>query len=144
MYNPGIDKKVCWYRCIHGVWKSQIKSLSTLQAKRDRLTFWVVQCGEFLKTWSLGSNSVIRKVSFNRANIGRKCPQNAIFRVIFKHCDVVSLGKRYMISIFQVFMTLTDGGAIFVRLYICFGKQFASWHIAKSYRSNCWGVQKLA
>ena len=27
--------------------------------------------------------------------------------------------------------------------YICFGKQFASWHIAKSYRSNWW-VQKLA
>ena len=33
----------------------------------------MVQFGEFLKTWSLRSNSVTRQVSFNRSKIGEKC-----------------------------------------------------------------------
>ena len=53
------------------------------------------QFGEFLKTWSLRSNSVTRPVSFNRTKIGGKCQNvknsNEIFWVIFKHCDIVSL-----------------------------------------------------
>ena len=54
----------------HGVWESQKKSHSTLRAKRATFTFWVdksllkmpkmVHFGEFLKTWSLRSNSVTR------------------------------------------------------------------------------------
>ena len=47
---------------------------------------------EFLKTWSLRSNSVTRQVSFNRTKIGRKCQNskysNATFWVIFKQCDL--------------------------------------------------------
>ena len=68
---------------MHGVWKSQKKSRSTLRAKRATFTFWVdkswlkmpemVQFGEFLKTWSLRSNRVTRQVSFNRTKIGGKC-----------------------------------------------------------------------
>ena len=66
-----------------GVWKSQKKSNSTLRAKRATFTFWVdksllkmpkmVDFGEFLKIWSLRSNSVTRQVSFNRTKIGGKC-----------------------------------------------------------------------
>ena len=66
----------------HGVWKSQKKSHSTLRAKRATFTFWVdkrllkmpkmVHFGEFLKTWSLRSNSVTRQVSYNRTKIGGK------------------------------------------------------------------------
>ena len=33
----------------------------------------IVYFGEFLKTWSLRSNSVTRQVSFNRTKIGGKC-----------------------------------------------------------------------
>ena len=33
----------------------------------------MVRFGEFLKTWSLRSNSVTRQVNFNRTKIGRKC-----------------------------------------------------------------------
>ena len=49
--------------------------------------------GEFLKTWSLRSNSVTRQVSFNRTKIGGKCQNtknsNATFWVIFKQCAVI-------------------------------------------------------
>ena len=41
--------------------------------------------GEFLKTWSLRSNSVTRQVNFKRTKIGEKCQNsNATFWVIFK------------------------------------------------------------
>ena len=73
---------------VHGVWKSQKKSHSTLQAKRATFSFWVdkselkmpkmVHFGEFLKTWSLRSNSVTRQVSFNRTKIGGKCQNSKI------------------------------------------------------------------
>ena len=50
-----------------------------------------IHFGEFLKTWSLRSNSVTRQVSFNRTKIGGKCQNgknsNATFWVIFKQCD---------------------------------------------------------
>ena len=50
-----------------------------------------VHFGEFLKTWSLRSNSVTRQVSFDRTKIGGKCQNgknsNATFWVIFKQCD---------------------------------------------------------
>ena len=51
----------------------------------------MVHFGEFLKKWSLRSNSVTRQVSFNRTKIGEKCQKsknsNATFWVIFKQCD---------------------------------------------------------
>ena len=50
--------------------------------------------GEFLKTWSLRSNSVTRQVSFNRTKIGGKCQNaknsNATFWMIFKQCEQVN------------------------------------------------------
>mgnify|MGYP006903851619 CR=1 FL=1 len=55
------------------------KSHSTLRAKRATFTKdyskmpKMVHFGEFLKTWSLWSNSVTRHVSFNRTKIGGKC-----------------------------------------------------------------------
>ena len=61
-----------------------------MRAKRAMLTFWVdksklkmpkiVHFGEFLKTWSLRSNSVTRQVIFNRTKIGRK-RQNSKFQM---------------------------------------------------------------
>ena len=55
---------------------------SPLRAKRATITFWMdksklkmtrmVHFGEFLKNWSLRSNSVTRQVSFKRAKIGGK------------------------------------------------------------------------
>ena len=79
---------------MHGVWKSQKKSHSTLQAKRPTFTFWVdksslkmpemVHFGELLKTWSLRSNSVTRQNSFSRTKIGGKW-QNSKFK-----CDILS------------------------------------------------------
>ena len=45
----------------------------------------MVHFGEFLKNWSLRSNSVTWQVSFNRTKIGGKCQNsNATFLVIFK------------------------------------------------------------
>ena len=56
----------------------------------------MVHFGEFLKTWSLRSNSVTRQVSFNRTKIGGKCQtSNATFWVIFKQCEVVALYDLY-------------------------------------------------
>ena len=50
-----------------------------------------VNFGEFLKTWGLRSNSVIRQVTFNRTKIDEKYQQMkssyATFWVIFKHCE---------------------------------------------------------
>ena len=44
--------------------------------------------GEFLKTWSLLSNSATRQVSFDRTENGGKC-QNWKIWVIFKHCRII-------------------------------------------------------
>ena len=84
----------------HSVWKSQKKSHSTLRVKRAMLTFWrdksklkmskIVHFGEFLKIWSLRSNSITRQVTFNRTKIGRK-RQNYNFWVIFKQCAFLLL-----------------------------------------------------
>ena len=90
----------------HGIWKSQKKSHSTLRAKRATFTFWVdkrsikmpdmVQVGEFLKTWSLRSNSVTRQVSFTRSKIGGKCQNsNVTFWVIFKPKIIVKLQTEW-------------------------------------------------
>ena len=67
---------------------------SRLRAKRATFTFWVdksslkmpkmVHFGEFLKTWSLRSNSVTRHVSFNRTKIGGKC-QDSIQKGMENH-----------------------------------------------------------
>ena len=47
----------------------------------------IVHFGEFLKIWSLRSNSVTRHVTFNRTKIGGKRQNsNATFLVIFKQC----------------------------------------------------------
>ena len=64
------------------VWISKKKSYS-VSVLRAMITFWMdksklkmpkmVHFGEFLKTWSLRSNSVTRLVSFNRTKIGGKC-----------------------------------------------------------------------
>ena len=44
----------------------------------------MVHFGQFLKTWSLQSNSVTRQFNFNRTKIGGKCP-NSKFK-----CDILS------------------------------------------------------
>ena len=58
----------------------------------------IVHFGEFLKTWSLRSNSVTRQVTFNRTKIDGKCQNkknsNATFWVIFKHCDKAEVWKK--------------------------------------------------
>ena len=76
----------------HGVWKSQKKSHLSLRAKRATFTFLSGQkfikngpFSEFLKTWSLRSNSVTRQVNFNRAKNGGKC-QN--WKTQVRNCGV--------------------------------------------------------
>mgnify|MGYP006903934288 FL=1 len=79
---------------VHGVWKSQKKSHSTLRAKRATFRFWVdkswlkmpkmVHFGEFLKTWSLRSNSVTRQVNFDRTKIGGKYQNSKIQMLHFE------------------------------------------------------------
>ena len=50
----------------------------------------MVHFGEFLKIWSLRSNSVTRQISFNRTKIGGKCQNkinsNVTFWGIFEYC----------------------------------------------------------
>ena len=48
----------------------------------------MVQFGEFLKTWSLQSNSVTRQVTFNWWKIPKLENSNVTFWVIFIHCEV--------------------------------------------------------
>ena len=49
-----------------------------------------VQFGQFLKTWSLRSNSVNIQVTFNSTKIDGKCQNsNATFWVIFKQCALL-------------------------------------------------------
>ena len=63
----------------------------------------MVNFGEFLKTWSLRSNSVTRQVIFNGTKIGGKW-QNSIatFWVIFKQCAHGSnFVKSIMITMFE-------------------------------------------
>ena len=54
--------------------------------KHSNETFWVIfkhcEFCEFLKTWSLRSNSVTRHVNFNRTKIGGKC-QNS--KILMRH-----------------------------------------------------------
>ena len=56
----------------------------------------MVHFGEFLKTWSLWSNSVTRQVIFNRSKIDGKCQNsNATFWVIFKHFYLKDLHRIF-------------------------------------------------
>ena len=63
----------------------------------------IVHFGEFLKTWSLRSNSVTRQVNFNRTKIGRKCQNwknsNATFWVIFQHCECNDIYRSFHFAI---------------------------------------------
>ena len=87
------------------VFENHRKSLnSTLRAKRATFTFCVdksslirpkmVHFGEFLKTWSLRSNSVTRHVNLKTDKNWWKMPKlknsNATFWVIFKHCETTT------------------------------------------------------
>ena len=76
-------------RCVNIVLNNTVfenhrkKSHSTLRAKRATFTFYLeipkmVHFAEFLKTWSLRSNSVTRQVSFNRTKIGGQCQNSKI------------------------------------------------------------------
>ena len=47
----------------------------------------MVHLGEFLKIWSLQSNSVTRQVKFNRTKIGGKC-QN--WKIQMRHFEQIS------------------------------------------------------
>ena len=81
-------------------------------------TFWVdksllkmpkkVDIDEFLKNWSLRSNSVTRQVNFNRTKIGGKYQNpNATFCVILKHCAIPELQEN------RVFMLGHKGHVFF-------------------------------
>ena len=52
--------------------------------------------GEFLKTWSLRSNSVTRQFSFNRTKIGGKC-QNSTFFLSFANLSKIrQIQEKYI------------------------------------------------
>ena len=89
-----------------------------MRAKRASFSLWMyksslkmpkfVLFGQFLKTWSLRSNSVTRHVNFN---ITRKCQNskmsNATFWMIFKHCDMMRMQnfKRMFFAFFLLGFT---------------------------------------
>ena len=84
----------------------------------------MVHFGEFLKTWSLRSNSVTRQVSFNRTKIGGKCQtSNATFWVIFKQCAYV---KGVMSSCSSGTINCWTDSFPSTSIWRCFG-QVASW-----------------
>ena len=62
----------------------------------------MVHFGEFLKTWSLRSNSVTRQVSFNWTKISGKGQKfknsNATFWVIFKQCEYANFMSFFYFS----------------------------------------------
>ena len=62
----------------------------------------MVNFGEFLKTWSLRSNSVTKQVTFNRTKIGVKCQnwkiKSATFWVIFKHYDINRRADHWLLT----------------------------------------------
>ena len=82
------------FRVIHGVWKSKKVSFNIASkanyvyissGQRFIKNAKMVHFGEFLKTWSLRSNSFTRQVK-NWWKMPKLKNSNATFRVIFKHC----------------------------------------------------------
>ena len=90
---PKIDV-YAYLQGVHNVWKLLKKSHSIIRAKRATFTFWADKSssknakngtyGEFLKAWSLKSNSVTRQVIFYTTKIGAKC-QNS--KIQMRHFD---------------------------------------------------------
>ena len=62
----------------------------------------MVNFDEFMKTWSLRSNSVTRQVSFNRTKIGGKCQNSKVqmwqFWVIFQQCEIGRFQLQFLLS----------------------------------------------
>jgi len=75
----------------------------------------IVYFGEFLKTWSLRSNSVTGQVNFNRTKIGEKFQNaknsNATFWVIFEQC-----ADEYINMITLVTINISTGSHLLARL----------------------------
>ena len=67
---------------------------------------------EFLKTWSLRSNSITRQVSFNRTKFGGKCQNsknsNATFWVIFKHSVIHWSMNDHLTCLIRCLITRTS------------------------------------
>ena len=65
----------------------------------------MVHFDEILKTWSLQSNSVTRKISFNRTkNRWKMKNSNAIFWAIFKQCGNLTMQKKK--NVFNLFYSV--------------------------------------
>ena len=89
-------------------------SHSTLRAKRAIFTFWVgksclkmpkmVNFGDFLKTWSLWSNSVTRQITFNWTKIDGKCQNSNIqMRHLGWFSNIVHPADLFENQIFLIF-----------------------------------------
>ena len=61
----------------------------------------MVHFGEFLKTWSLRSNSVTRQVNFNRSKISGKCQNSKteFWSQIFSFATSTHFNGKYIVSI---------------------------------------------
>ena len=99
----------------------------------------MVHFGEFLKTCTLRSNSVTRKVTFDKTKIAGKYQNsklkysNKIFRVIFKQCET-DYGSVFLASLWKVLPPNVATG----------GSSWLCWRITQSYVYNatmiitCW------
>ena len=108
-------------------------------------TFWVdkssvnrskmVNFGEFLKTWSLRSNSVTRQVNFNRTKIGGKC-QNS--KIQMRHLgNFQTMWTWWTSNSFAPFMSLDFGAKIQskqILIQITYFAQFPTWMFKKALR----------
>ena len=92
-----------WVAKFEDSWKPPLKGVCRGNYITTKPWFWVdksslkmpkmVHFGEFLKTWSLRSNSVTRQVSFNRTKIGGKCQKFNIlsnFHVMYSVVTAIS------------------------------------------------------
>ena len=88
----------------------------------------MVHFGEFLKTWSLRSNSVTRHVSFNRTKIGGKCQNsNATFWVIFKKCEQLDIVHVHLLGYLRVYPKSNVIFAMFVYFLLILNSGYSIW-----------------
>ena len=99
----------------------------------------MVHFGEFLKTWSLRSNSVTRKASFNRTKIGGKCQKCQKFK-----CDILSDFQTLWIEAWQHHHNILAFDKFFWKRlkscfeFFCFYNDFQWEFSLENVNRKCW------
>ena len=92
----------------------------------------MVHFGEFLKTWSLRSNSVTRQVSFHRTKNGGKCQNQKIQMLIleFQIQFRLRIQRLLLWRIFRKFVLCQKGFQVHTKRLL----QFSFCQVQKAYR----------